>query len=312
MKKKSTTANNEKTTWAYKGIYQATTIQDIDEKDFVVKEIPDYQLDEKGVTFIEKAIRYGSKYQENKNSAQISMFGETSEVQFPEPEIPYAEKWAMMEELSKEKEVVGIYISGHPLDDFKNEIKYFSNSSVAAFKEDLNNYVGANLTFSGILSDVQHRTSQNGNKWASFFIVDYNDTHEFRIFKDTYLKFKPYLIDHEFRQFKVNISAGWRNKDGKLGEPRINFTDIQILQDVLEKQSKKITIQLDINKVTAIKIKELNKLLKENEGSVPLDLLVYDLTEKMKLNMHSRSIKVKVDNEFLKVLTNNDIRFKLN
>ncbi|WP_457610541.1 DNA polymerase III subunit alpha, partial [Lutibacter sp.] len=89
-----------------------------------------YQLDEKGVTFIERAIRFGNKYQENKNSAQISMFGEASEIQFPEPEIPAAEKWGMMEELSKEKEMVGIYISGHPLDDFKNEVKYFSNTSV--------------------------------------------------------------------------------------------------------------------------------------------------------------------------------------
>tara|TARA_R110001583_G_scaffold46395_1_gene145510 strand:- start:15383 stop:19759 length:4377 start_codon:yes stop_codon:yes gene_type:complete len=271
-----------------------------------------YQLDEKGVTFIERAIRYGNKFQENKNSAQISMFGEASEVQFPEPEIPLAEPWGMMEELSKEKELVGIYISGHPLDDFKNEIKYFCNSSVAAFKEDLNTYVGANLSFSGILSDVQHRTSQNGNKWASFVIVDYNDSHEFRIFKDTYLKFKPFLIDNEFRQFKVNIAAGWRNKDGKMGEPRINFTDIQILQDVLEKQAKKITIQLDINKITEHSIQELNKLLKDNEGAVPIDLLVYDLSEKMKLNLHSRSFKVKVDNEFLRVLKNKELKFRLN
>jgi len=271
-----------------------------------------YQLDEKGVTFIERAIRYGNKFQENKNSAQISMFGEASEIQFPEPEIPFAEKWGMMEELSKEKELVGIYISGHPLDDFKNEIKYFSNSTVAAFKEDLNTYVGANLSFSGILSEVQHRTSQNGNKWASFFIVDYSDSHEFRIFKDTYLKFKPFLIDNEFRQFKVNIAAGWRNKDGKMGEPRINFTDIQILQDVLEKQSKKITLQLDVKKINKSSIENLNKILKENEGNVPLDLLVYDLTEKMKLNMHSRSVKVKVDNDFLKILENEEIKFKLN
>jgi DNA polymerase III subunit alpha len=271
-----------------------------------------YQLDEKGVTFIEKAIRYGSKYQENKNSAQISMFGETSEIQFPEPEIPLAERWGMMEELSKEKEVVGIYISGHPLDDFKNEIKYFSNSSVAVFKEDLKNYIGANLTFSGILTEVEHKTSQNGTKWASFIVVDYNDSHEFRIFKDTYLKFKPFLVDNEFRQFKVNISPGWRNKDGKLGEPRINFTDILILQDVIEKQSKKITIQLDINKLTKNNIQELDNLLKKNKGTAPINLLVYDLAEKMKLNLHSRSYKVRVDNEFLKELANRDIKFKLN
>ncbi len=271
-----------------------------------------YQLDEKGVTFIERAIRYGNKFQENKNSAQISMFGESSEIQFPEPEIPFAERWRMMEELSKEKEVVGIYISGHPLDDFKNEINYFSNSSVAAFKEDLNNYVGANLTFSGILSEVQHKTSQNGNKWASFIIVDYNDSHEFRIFQDTYLKFKPYLIDNEFRQFKVNITAGWTTKEGKKSEPRINFTDIHILQDVLEKQTKKITLHLNISTMNENSIKELDKLIKENEGTVPLDLLVFDLKEEMKLNLHSRSMKVKVDNEFLKVLENEKIEFKLN
>ncbi|WP_456461965.1 DNA polymerase III subunit alpha [Lutibacter sp.] len=271
-----------------------------------------YQLDEKGVTFIERAIRFGNKYQENKNSAQISMFGEASEIQFSEPEIPPAEKWGMMEELSKEKEMVGIYISGHPLDDFKNEVKYFSNTSVAVFNEDLNNYVGANFTFSGILSNVQHKTSQNGNKWASFVVVDYKDSHEFRIFKESYLKFRPFLIENEFRQIKVNISPGWINKEGKKSDPRINFIDIQILQDVLEKQTKKITLQLDINKINEESIQKLNKLLKENEGAVSLDFLVYDLTEKMKLNLHSRSTKVKVDNEFLKMLENENIRFKLN
>ncbi len=218
----------------------------------------------------------------------------------------------MMEELSKEKEMVGIYISGHPLDDFKNEVKFFSNTSVSVFKEDLSKYVGANFTFSGILSNVQHKTSQNGNKWASFVVVDYNDSHEFRIFKESYLKFRPFLIENEFRQIKVNISPGWINKEGKKSDPRINFLDIQILQDVLEKQSKKITLQLDINKINEESIQKLNKLLKENEGSVPLDFLVYDLTEKMKLNLHSRSTKVKVDNEFLKMLEHEEIRFKLN
>jgi len=271
-----------------------------------------YQLDEKGVTFIERAIRYGNKYQENKNSAQVSLFGEASEIQFPEPEIPHAEKWSVMEELSREKELVGIYISGHPLDDFKNEIKYFCNSTVAVFKDDLNKYVGSNLTFAGILSDVQHKTSQNGNKWASFFVVDYNDSFEFRIFKDDYLKFKPYLIENEFRQIRVNISPGWRNKDGKLGEPRITFTDIQILQDVLEKQAKKLTIQLDIKQVNHININELNGILKKNEGSTPLDILVFDMEDEVKLNMHSSSVKINITNELLKTFETEEIRFKLN
>lgn len=271
-----------------------------------------YQLDEKGVTFIERAIRYGNKYQENKNSAQVSLFGEASEVQFPEPEIPYAEKWGMMEELSKEKELVGIYISGHPLDDFKNEIKYFCSTPVSIFKEDLNKYVGSNFAIAGILTDVQHRVSQNGNEWASFVVQDFGDSHEFRIFKDAYLNFKPYLYENAFRQIKVNIAAGWRNKDGKIGEPRVNFTGIQILQDVLEKQSKKITLLLDINQVNETKISELYKIFKENEGSIPVDFTVFDMKDKIKLNLHSRSVKVKVTNEFLKILKDEKLRFKLN
>jgi DNA polymerase-3 subunit alpha len=271
-----------------------------------------YQLDEKGVTFIERAIRFGNKYQENKNSAQVSLFGEASEVQFPEPEIPFAEKWGMMEELSKEKELVGIYISGHPLNEFKNEIKYFCSSSVSIFKEDLSKYVGSNISFAGILTDVQHRVSQNGNEWASFIVQDFEDSHEFRIFKEDYLNFKPYLSENAFRHIKVNISPGWRNKDGKMGEPRVKFINIQILQDMLEKQSKKLTLHLDINKINNNKITEINSLLKENEGMVPLNFVVYDRSSQLKLNLHSRSVKVKVTNEFLKVLKDQELSFKLN
>jgi DNA polymerase-3 subunit alpha len=271
-----------------------------------------YQLDEKGVTFLERAIKFGNKYQENKNSAQISLFGETSEIQFPEPEIPQAKKWGMMEELSKEKELIGIYISGHPLDEFKNEIKYFSNTSVAVFKEDLNKYIGSNLTFSGILTDVQHRVSQNGNEWASFVVQDFTDSHEFRIFKESYLNFKPFLTENAFRQIKVNISRGWKNVDGKIGEPRINFTDIQILQDVLEKQSKKLIVQLDIDKVNDQKIEELSQILKGNKGNVPINFVVYDLDEQVKLKLHSRSVKVNVTNELLEVLRKEQVHFKLN
>ncbi|WP_298265584.1 DNA polymerase III subunit alpha [uncultured Lutibacter sp.] len=270
-----------------------------------------YQLDEKGVTFIERAIRYGNKYQENKNSAQVSLFGEASEIQFPEPEIPQAEKWGVMEELSKEKELVGIYISGHPLDDFKNEIKYFCNCSVSIFKEDLSKYVGSNLTFSGILTDVQHRISQNGNEWASFVVQDFDDSFEFRIFKEDYLNFKPFLTENSFRQIKVNISPGWRNKEGKIGEPRIKFTDIKILQDVLEKQSKKLLLQLNIQELNNTRIEELQQIIKKNEGTVPLDFLVFDLKEKIKVNLRSRSAKVKITNQFLKELEEKEVLFKL-
>src|SRR5690554_4137381 len=124
-----------------------------------------------GITFLEKAIKYGSKYQENENSAQTSLFGDSSEVQIPEPQVPPCPEWGTMEKLHREKEVVGIYISGHPLDDFKKEISAFCNSSVLAFSN-LTDCVNRELTVAGVITDVQHRISKNGKGWGLFTLED--------------------------------------------------------------------------------------------------------------------------------------------
>ena len=79
-------------------------------------------------------MKYAHKYQDNLNSAQVSLFGESSSIQFPEHEIPNCEKWGAMEKLAREKEVVGIYISGHPLDDFKIEMQNFCNGTISSFE----------------------------------------------------------------------------------------------------------------------------------------------------------------------------------
>ena len=90
------------------------------------------------LTFLEKTLKFASKYQESQNSAQVSLFGESSEVQIAEPEIPDCETWGTMEELSREKEVVGIFLSGHPLDDFRIEMENYTTCSlnnIENFKE---------------------------------------------------------------------------------------------------------------------------------------------------------------------------------
>ncbi|WP_445725707.1 DNA polymerase III subunit alpha, partial [Flavobacterium sp.] len=209
-----------------------------------------YQLDEKGVTFIERAIRYGNKYQENKNSAQISMFGEASEVQFPEPEIPHAQKWGMMEELSKEKELVGIYISGHPLDDFKTEIRYYCNTPLTVFQNQAE-LVNKDIAVGGIITNVEHRVSKNGKGWASFNLEDYSGSHEFRLFGEEYLKFRHFLVPNSFIYAKIFCRKGWNN------DVRITFGTIQMLQDILEEFSKKITLNLSLKDINEANIQKL-------------------------------------------------------
>ena len=270
-----------------------------------------FATDEKGITFLERAMKFGSKYQENENSAQVSMFGETSTVQFPEPDIPECETWGTMELLSQEKEVIGIYISAHPLDDFKNEM-IFCNASLKNFKGDLNKHVGMNLSFAGIITEVQHRVSKAGKGWASFFIEDYGDSNEFRVFGEDYLKFKHFLVPNSFLFVRATIQAGWTNKEGVQGEPRIKFTEFKLLHDIMETLCKKITIKMSIDDVSEENILNLESVLKNSNGKQSVHFTVWDAKEKIELSLPSRNTKIKISKKLLATLDQQDIRYKLN
>ncbi|MEL6483805.1 MAG: DNA polymerase III subunit alpha, partial [Bacteroidota bacterium] len=228
------------------------------------------------ITFLEKAIKYGAKFQENQNSSQVSLFGESSEVQIPEPVVPPCEDWGTMEKLRREKEVVGIYISGHPLDDFKKEINAFCNSYVSVFQE-LDNYINRELTVAGVITDVQHRISKNGKGWAAFTLEDYTDSYEFRIFGEEYLKFRHFLMINSFIHLKAYVKEGWVNREtGKKGDPRIQFNDFKQLQDVMDSYAKKLTIKLDIARLQEKRIQTLKQTLKSHQGDHPLNFVVYE------------------------------------
>lgn len=219
-----------------------------------------------GITFLEKAVRYGSKFQENENSSQVSLFGEASDVQIPEPVIPPCEDWSTMEKLAKEKEVVGIYISGHPLDDYRFEMKYFCNAKLEALKN-LEAHVNKNLTIGGIITDVQHRVAKNGKGWAAFTLEGYDESAEFRIFGEEYLKFRHFLIQNNFTYMKILVREGWANAEtGKKGDPRIQFIGIQYLQDVLTTFAKKLIIQMNIKELHSEMITKLSHIFQSNRG----------------------------------------------
>ena len=265
-----------------------------------------------GVTFLEKAMKYGAKHQENENSAQVSLFGEASGVEIAEPQVPPCEDWGTMEKLSREKEVVGIYISGHPLDDFKIEMKNFCNGTVSVFN-DLEAVVNREITFGGVVTDVQHRVSKQGKGWALFTIEDYTDSYEFRIFGEDYLKFRHFFVVNSFVYVRAFVREGWTNRDtGKKGDPRIQFNNFQLLHDVMETYARKLSIQLNIHDLEKDTILKLQDLIRMHEGTKSLNFLVYDNSEKLKLTMPSRIQKVNISQELLNELKGLDVKYKLN
>ncbi|WP_411767256.1 DNA polymerase III subunit alpha [Winogradskyella sp. A3E31] len=265
-----------------------------------------------GITFLEKAMKYGAKHQENENSAQVSLFGEASDVQIAEPQVPPCEEWGTMEKLAREKEVVGIYISGHPLDDFKVEMKTFCNGTLSAFNH-LEKIVNREITFGGVVTDIQHRVSKQGKGWATFTIEDYTDSFEFRIFGEEYLKFRHFLVQNSFVYVRAFIREGWINRDtGQRGDPRIQFNNFQLLHDVMDTYAKKLSIQLNIEDLEKDTISGLQDMFKLHSGNNALSFLVYDHADKIKLNMPSRKQKVKISQELLAELEEIDVKYKLN
>ncbi|MEM9142242.1 MAG: DNA polymerase III subunit alpha [Bacteroidota bacterium] len=271
-----------------------------------------FHAESDGITFLEKVIKYGAKFQENENSAQVSLFGESSEVQIPEPAVPPCEEWGTMEKLRREKEVVGIYISGHPLDDFKKEINAFCNASISHLT-DMESYVNRELTMAGVITDVQHRISKNGRGWAAFTMEDYTDSYEFRIFGEEYLKFRHFLMINSFAYLKVFVREGWVNRDtGKKGEPRLQYNGFLQLQDVMETYAKKLTIKLDIAQLQEERIKTLKDAMVSHKGNHSLNFVVYEMEEEIKINMVSRKQKVQISSELLDLLEEETIHYKLN
>jgi DNA polymerase-3 subunit alpha len=187
-----------------------------------------------------------------------------------------------MEKLAKEKEVVGIYISGHPLDDYKFEMQYFCPNRLEVLKN-IELYVNKNLAFGGIVTNVQHLTAKNGKGWAKFNLEGYDESYEFRIFDEEYLKFRHFLVQNHFVFLRVNIKEGWVNREtGKKSDPRIQFILVQSLQDVLKTFAKKLIIHLNIKDLQAEFITKLNSIFHSNKGDNTVTFEIMELEKIMK------------------------------
>ncbi|MCK5824134.1 MAG: DNA polymerase III subunit alpha [Ichthyobacteriaceae bacterium] len=250
--------------------------------------------DLKGDPFLAKAIKFGHNYQASKSSAQTSLFGEDSEVQIPEPVVPQCEEWGTLEKLSKEKDVVGLYITGHPLDDYKVEIENFTNAAMTDFR-DMKRMLNKDVTFAGILSDVNHLTAKNGNGFGKFTVSDYNDSSTFMMFGEEYLRFKHILVEGAFLFFKTKVFQRFPTAD-RLTTKWIN---IQLLSEIMNQMVKGITIFAPLNSITEEIVMELHEMIASHPGSHKISFKIFDLEEKIELDLNSRERKIRIDKDFI-------------
>ena len=271
-----------------------------------------FNPDGDGITFLEKAIRYGAKHQESLNSSQTNLFGEDSALQVEEIKIPPCDSWGTLERLKQEKEVVGIYLSAHPLDDFKREMKHFSSAPLTLLS-DLDPLVNRELSFGGIVNGVDHRIAKNGKGWAIFQLEDFDDQYEFKIFGEEYLKYRHFLMPNGFIRLRVKIVEGWRNREtGKIGAPRMQFLAFEMLHDTLANNVKRLTLQLDLQQLNTERIQQISDIVQSHKGEKTLMVDVFHNAEQIKLTLPSRKQKVAVSNELLAHLEDISLLYKIN
>lgn len=256
-------------------------------------------------TFLENVIRFGSGFQDSENSSQASLFGEDSGAKLPEPVIPPAEEWGNIYELNKEKEVIGMFISGHPLDDFQLEIDSFCNGNVGMLN-DMEPHRNKDLLIAGIISEAEHRFTKKGDPFGTLIVEDYNDSYKLFLWRENYLKYKHFLNPGTFVALKGRIEVPPRRS-----ELEFSVHSIDLLQTLRETKANSVQLKVSTKALDQIMITDLNKLFMENVGNTPVKFVVFDPLDNVEVNMPSKTIKVGLNNEFVNGLKDFDLEFKI-
>ena len=267
-----------------------------------------FATNDKEETFIDTLIRYGSKFQADQNTTMNSLFGDDFSMQIETPPIPPADPWTDLERLNKERDLIGIYLSAHPLDDYELILKYVCNTSTADFAniEEMN---GKEVTFGGMVTTSREGQTRRGSPFTIFKIEDYSGNYEIALFGDDSINYGKFARPGLSLFIRGRVQT--RRYDQSQFEFKIN--SIQLLHDVKDTLLEKLTIQIPLTAVTTESVADLSSLLKNNSGNTLLYFHVYGNEPHLNLELFSRKTKIAVTSQLVDYLKSNEsIKFKVN
>lgn len=245
---------------------------------------------------IELLMAYGNSLIEKKNSSQTSLFDMGLNVEVPKPTLPECEMWPEHQRLGLEKEVIGFYISGHPLDTYRDELKYFCNTTVS----EIENRANKELRFAGIISSVNHRIAKNGNGYVNFDVEDKSGKISLALYGKDYLKFK-HLLENDLFIFLRGIY-----KERFYGSDQMQFKihHIELLAEIGKKMAKSIVLHLRTQKINQKSIEILNQIMEDNKGDIPLKMMLHCDENNWTVNSVSRKYRTHYDKLLFEQINN--------
>ena len=262
----------------------------IKREDFFVKNAKDE-------TFVEVLVRYGGKYQLDKAEAANSLFGGDNQVEIATPEIVPAPSWNDLERLNKERELVGIYLSAHPLDEFAVILNYVCNVHMM----DLSNLTplqDRDLIMGGVVTDIREGQTKKGNPYGIAKVEDYTGAFEFAFFGNDWIEKKNFFVPGMFLYMKGKCQP----KQWKKDEYEVKVNTIELLPEVKDLVVERLTVETSLATIDDEMIEELAALVKEHPGNVELCFRVLDEENQYVVNLLSKSVKVSVDKAIMSYL----------
>ena len=251
-------------------------------------------MNQKGDVFTDLLMRYGQQFQQTQNEAQFSLFG-MDDIELKKPAIPEAEEWTALERLNKERSLVGIYLSAHPLDEYYVILQNVCNLKLAQM-DDLTPFAGQSVRLGGIVTEIRSGTSKNGKPYGVATIEDFSGTGEIMLYGDNWVKWGNYLcVDRS-----VLISGTVEKHLFRDGEYELRIGHIDWLADASDKVIEQITVTVNIDALSKDDVEMLSAYARENNGNTALRLVFVDATNPHnKLRMKSRKYCIKVTRQFL-------------
>ncbi len=258
-------------------------------------------------TFIELLMRYGQYVQNERQNAQQSLFGgDTGSADIQPPTTPVCADWNQLQVLNKEREMIGLYLSSHPLDDYRIIIGNMCKYNVSDL-DNLDRLSGQEVAVAGIVVSVQNMTTKDGRPFGKFKLEDYNGAHEFLLYSKDYETFRQYIYPDYFLFIRGKVQQRPYSNPPALEYKITSMTQLSEMKDSI----KEIHITLPISDVKEPLITRLGEIVHKSKGKAVLYINLYDSEEQVSLNMYSRKYHVSIDSELTDFLDENDLKYKV-
>ncbi len=263
-----------------------------------------------GANFLEQLIRYGNQVQSDRASAQNSLFGDlstSSMIKKPEPpKVPEDMHWGKLETLNREREVVGIYLSAHPLDEYRVILEKYCTGSTSELT-DLEAVKGRDMSIGGMITDVQHLTTKTGKPFGRFTIEDFQGSYEFVLFAKDWERLRYYIVPQSSVMLRVKV-------DNRRFGPGLetNISSVKLLSDVLENDIKELSVKIPLSSINDSFIEDMSTIVDNNAGGVGFVVTIIDNEESVYTTLRSRSKRIEICAVMLDFLDENDLQYKIN